>query len=720
MSYRVEKNESGGHDLVFEGFDKGIAPSPHKGIANIQNANISTETGEVMATYARTQQSQSGDTSTSHTITFVDSSHLATTFPLQNGMWITVSASSIGSISTTDYYVQTSTSTGGSAATSFQLSSYFNSAVITGMTTGTATFTLKRIMSAPVAQATEEYSDGTAIQFRYYVLDTAGLVWVYDTKVATSTLTWFLPDTSITYYTAGTPSGMAVMNNVLHVFVGNSIWCKNTVALGDTTSNSTTYVVFGGGSPKSLISAFNSPNPHFAYVGHQGCMYYTDGSFLGKVFPNTSVKTGLANIQSCASYTASSSTGTIATLIGGSVPSATTSRIPVNVFASPGGSVASSLATTTLVYLEYTFATGAVGTFQLFAAISGGSAISDLTTGASGTQYFNTYQPQVASGLVTIGFFRERLYLPYFEIAQSMTEIGSVLVIGTKLNTLYPWNQVDAIPGDLIPLPENGTSFLLTVGNMAYAFTGNKGNVYITNGSSASLVTTVPDYCAGIAGTPSTYVEPYFTWGGAAYIRGRVYFSILDQTSSKAGNCGGVWSFVPTQNFYIGQDTGLALRQEAQSSYGTYNGYCPILIPSQNQAAKGPQYWTAWSSDVTTPTYGIDASGTVASTVAVIETDLVPTGTVLNKQTFKQVEYKLSAPLVSGESVALAARQDGTGAYTALTIITESTTDLAGYAAVNFEGSSVATGQWLQIKATLTPNGTGTGSFARLKQIRVR
>lgn len=720
MAYHIEKTAAG-NDLVFDGFDKGIAASPHKGIASIQNANISTETGELMASYSRTQQSQTGDTSTSHTINFLDTNHLSTTFALLSGSWINISASSISGLSTGDYYIQTSTSTGATAATSFQVSSYFNSAVTTGMgSSGTATFTLKRFMSAPVAQATESYSDGSTTQFRYYVLDTAGLVWVYDTAVATSTLKWFLPDTSITYFTAGTPTGMAVMNGVLHVFVGNSIWCKNTVALGNTTAVTTTYVVFGGASPKTMTSAYNSTNPHFAYVGHQGCMYYTDGSFIGKIFPNTSVLTGLANIQSNASYTSSSTTGTIAILIGGSVPSATTSRIPVSVYASPGGAVASALATTTLVYLEYTFASGAVGTFQLFAAISGGSAL-DITSGASGTQYFNTYQPQVASGLATIGFFRERLNLPYFEVAQSMTEIGNIVVIGTKLNTLYPWNQIDAIPQDLIPLPENGTSFLLTVGNMAYAFSGNKGNIYITNGSTAGLVTSIPDYCAGIAGTPGSYVEPYFVWGGAAYIRGRVYFSVLDQTAAKTGNCGGIWSFIPTQSAQLDRDAGTVLRLEAQNSYATYNGYAPIIITSQNQAAKGPQYWSAWSSDVSSPTYGIDFSGTVATANAVIETDLVPTGTVLAKQTFKQVEYKLSAPLSAGESVAFAARQDGTSAYVAVTpVVVDATTALSGYATVNFEGGAASTGQWLQLKVTLTPNGTGTGSFVRLKQIRVR
>ena len=78
------------------------------------------------------------------------------------------------------------------------------------------------------------------------------------------------------------------------------------------------------------------------------------------------------------------------------------------------------------------------------------------------------------------------------------------------------------------------------------------------------------------------------------YLRGRVYFSILDQTSSKAGNCGGVWSFIPTQNLYIGQDTGIALRLENQNSYGDYDGCARILIPNEEQNAISPQYWSWW------------------------------------------------------------------------------------------------------------------------------
>jgi len=232
-----------------------------------------------------------------------------------------------------------------------------------------------------------------------------------------------------------------------------------------------------------------------------------------------------------------------------------------------------------------------------------------------------------------------------------MEEVGNTIIIGCSGNNLYPWNQVDATPSDVITLPEANTKSIINANNMAYVFSGNKGNVYICNGSVASLALKVPDYCAGVPGTPLTYIEPYFTWGDSMYLRGRVYFSILDQTATKAGNCGGVWSFIPSQNFAYGQDIGLALRLENQNSYGDYDGYANILIPNEEQLAVSPQYWAAWQDSYNTgsATFGIDYTNTVPVTQYIIETDMLPTGTLLSKDTFTQLEYKLMTQLQSGD-----------------------------------------------------------------------
>jgi len=173
---------------------------------------------------------------------------------------------------------------------------------------------------------------------------------------------------------------------------------------------------------------------------------------------------------------------------------------------------------------------------------------------------------------------------------------------------------------------------------------------------------------------------------------------------------------VPTQNFFIGQDTGLSLRLENQASYATYNGMSPVLLASQTQNAIAPQYWNAWVSSVSSPTYGIDFTGTGTLNPCVIETDLIPTGTLLDKTTFNQIEYKLSAPLIDGETVTMKYRLNSTDAYaTCGTEVVETSTGLSGYVPASFEK-----GQWLQLQISLNPLTSPNGSFVRLKEVIVR
>ncbi len=721
MAYHIEK-ETG--DLVIYGFETGIAPSPHKGMANMQNVNISTESGEVMVSFARTQQSMTSTSSTG-TLSFLDSTHLNLDISGSNdrfkGTWISVSGSSHGGeLGDGTYWVTLSSGNG------YQLSATYNGSAISGYTAGlTATISMIRNMTTPVAWAQEKYGSTSSIFYRYYVLDSQGLVWLYDTANEvlfnpTDNVTWILPDTTINYFGSDTaPSGIAVLNGWVMVFTGNRIFVKATVRL----STSPGWVAMDNAW---TMGKSNNPNPHFALVGHQGKLYYTDGVFVGSIFPDTSLLTSQINVQSYASYTTSTTTGTISSLISGSIPwtasdsVGTVVRIPAVFFAATGGAIPSALTANVVYYIEYSIANG---TFTVFAAATGGSA-KDITSGASGTQYFNTFYPigthaGAFGDTSTCTFTPQRLNLPNNEIAQCLVEVGNTVIVGGNDNVLYPWNQVDATPSSLIFLPEKKTTSMVTVNQMAYIFAGNRGNVYITDGSVASLVIKVPDYCAGIAGTESSYVEPYFTWGGAMYLRGRVYFSMLDQTSTKAGNCGGIWSFVPTQNLYIGQDTGLALRLENRNSYGTYSGVATVLIPAQNQTAKSPQYWSAWYSSIFSATYGIDFTHTKPTDPALIETDLIPTGTLLGKQkqTYSNIEYKLAAPLVAGESVAFAYRLNATDAYVSCgTIQKEGTTEVSGYnSPLPFQNT-----QWLQFQVTAHASDSTAASFVRLKEIRLR
>lgn len=700
MAYRYDQNPNTEEiEIVIDGWEDGIGLSPHKGLANIQAANISTEEGEIMCSFNRVKQSQ---TSGSGTLTQINTNTVSVSgMTLLAGSWITITSAGTTGLSGNYYYLGS-----GKLSAAFSQSA---STIVTGITSGTAAFSILSVLGSPIMSATEPYIASNSQQYRYYILDSLGAVWIRDTSTLSGVDTplWFQSELAPTL-SGRIPSGLAVLNGWLSIALGNTFYWKSTSTLGASFAATTSSPASGYPSPL-MTSKF-----HATLVGHQGKMYYTDGNYVGSIFPNTSLLTGAANIQSYASYTAVSTVGTFVNVIGGSKPTTAidSTRIPAYFFTSTGGTLPTAITSISTIY--YILNDGG-STFTVFAAASGGSAI-DLQTGATGTQYFNTFNPTATNGFATYTFTPQRLNLPFFETAQCMAEVGNIVIIGASSNTLYPWDQVSALPNDIIPLPENNTVQLLTVNNVAYAFTGQKGNIYITNGSSASLVLKVPDYCAGIAGTPLSYIEPYFTWGGSMYVRGRVWFSILDETSAKSGNCGGIWSFVPSQNFSQNQDTGLSLRLENQSSYATYGGVSNVLLASQSQTAISPQYWSGWYSSISNPTYGIDFTDTISTPNAVIETDLIPTGTALEKKTFKQIEYKLSAPLAAGESVSISYRQNGNAAYaTCGSAIVESSTSLSGYFTVPFEK-----GQWLQLQVTLAPLASSSSSFVRLREIRIR
>ena len=86
MSYRYEKTDTG-TDLILEGFEYGIARSPHRGIANLQNVNIDTETGEVMGSFARARQDQTTNTGS---LTQVNTNTVTINSTLLAGQLITI------------------------------------------------------------------------------------------------------------------------------------------------------------------------------------------------------------------------------------------------------------------------------------------------------------------------------------------------------------------------------------------------------------------------------------------------------------------------------------------------------------------------------------------------------------------------------------------------------------------------------------------------------
>ncbi len=312
------------------------------------------------------------------------------------------------------------------------------------------------------------------------------------------------------------------------------------------------------------------------------------------------------------------------------------------------------------------------------------------------------------SNAATYTWAQKALALPFVDIAQWLTELGVSLLVAGMRNLVYPWNRTstsfnfpifmaDTFGYASMASTQPNIPRMITINTNAYIFMGNRGRIYVTNGSQAQLYKKFPDFLAGT-------VEPYFTWGAVGFNKNQLYFGILSFNNAQSANnmTGGLWA--------IDMDT-KALRLVNQLSYASYAGFCTLFIPITTQAP-GSGFYAGWDSG--SSTYGMDISSANLYTAgeAYVISDLIPVGTFIKKRTFSQVEFKLSAPLVSGESVQLFIGSNLTGSFTPLG--TEST---VGVLSSNFP-VTVENMQWCKIKAVLT--GTNSSpSYVRLKELRI-
>lgn len=307
----------------------------------------------------------------------------------------------------------------------------------------------------------------------------------------------------------------------------------------------------------------------------------------------------------------------------------------------------------------------------------------------------------------------------------------SVVVGGTQNNIyffpIYYSSTANQSATTLLWTQESNVQYLLQANNFVIIFSGNKGNIYLTNGSSVVKIEVIPDY---IPGSINFVQDPYYIWGGAMYLRGRIFFSIKDQTSTHTGNCGGVWSFVPSFSYYANQDVGLSLRMEdASSQYAThgFNGYAPVMFSGQEAAAQqvnGPQYIAAWAQTTSsTTTNSIDFSGTnpLINGSSIIEYDAVPVGTFLEPRTFSQIEVKLAANLVSGESIVVNYRTDLSQAWASAGTISSETLATGNGSALSriIQGLNFQSAQIIQVQLILTSTVTNP-SWVRVKDTYIR
>ena len=314
---------------------------------------------------------------------------------------------------------------------------------------------------------------------------------------------------------------------------------------------------------------------------------------------------------------------------------------------------------------------------------------------------FYQTDPAVAFVPTTIATYTydQNAILPFDDIGNCITYLGTNVLIGGQMNVVYPWDRFTINKYNFpILIAENNISKMVTVNTNTYIFAGNRGRIYVTNGSNAALYKKVPDHMSGT-------VEPYFTWGGATFNKNQLYFSF--SATNNAGTAlttyGGVWA--------IDTDTG-ALRITNKLSYATYAGLATAITNISGSNPTGTGLFIGWDNG--SSKYGIDKGlgSPYTGSQASIDSDLIPIGTFDKPFQFTRVEYKLTKPMVSGESVSVYYRSDFSQSYTL--IFTDSTAgNFSKSSSVNFGNS-----QWAQFQVVLNSTAS-TPSYTRLKEIRL-
>jgi hypothetical protein len=166
-----------------------------------------------------------------------------------------------------------------------------------------------------------------------------------------------------------------------------------------------------------------------------------------------------------------------------------------------------------------------------------------------------------------------------------------------------------------------------------------------------------------------------------------------------------------------------ALRLTNELSYGSYSGYAPALMAStlgQANFAPGPGgsgLFIGWDKDNSSFTYGIDTTiGTpYTGSQATIDFDLIPIGTFNKPRDNTMVEYKLSRPMVSGESIVVNTRLifDVTSTGYTPTLTDSTVGNYSGTASINTQNA-----QWLQVQAVINSTASNP-SYLRLRHIRL-
>lgn len=305
--------------------------------------------------------------------------------------------------------------------------------------------------------------------------------------------------------------------------------------------------------------------------------------------------------------------------------------------------------------------------------------------------------------------------VPESDISTCLAELGNGIYIGGIGPYIYIWDKVSIGFNQIITLPESWTTHIVGTDQNVFAFTGNRGRIYITNGSANDLFKKFPDYLTGIT-------NPYIQFTEASYSRGQINFAVQARNNANTAltTVNGAWSIdIETK----------ALRLINKVTNTGYSGTTNMIVEMPRVSPLGfnqpPGTGLVIGWQISTSSYGIDrALGTpYTGGESYIDTDMIPIGTYLSPFTGSQLEWKTSVPIGlngTSETISVYYRTNLNESFTLIGTSTSSDGTISGMPAVsdlfkvNFEKV-----QWAQFRVVLTSNAT-TPTFNRLTELRIR
>jgi len=311
------------------------------------------------------------------------------------------------------------------------------------------------------------------------------------------------------------------------------------------------------------------------------------------------------------------------------------------------------------------------------------------------------------------------LAIPSYDSSTCLAELGVNLLVGGQNSSIYPWDRVSTSFTYPIIIPDNFTVNIIGTNQNAYIFAGNRGRIYITNGSSVDEYQKMPDYVTGI-------INPYYRWRDASFARNQLYFTFTATTNADVAltSVNGAWGIdLKTDALYM-------VNKITNSGYaGTTSMAVEMPSASQSDQPAGTALVLGWN---VSGTYGIDvgSSAPYDNLESFIEFDFIPVGTYTKPFTPLQIEWKMAAPLGGGgtiETIRLLYRLNITDSFTLLgttsaigTTVTGSTTGVSTNSGISdYYQANFQKAQWVQFRAEMSSNAT-TPTYCRLTEVRIR